>query len=141
MAITRGGVLCCCPDTILLRIDVESLHDKLLDRSLSHKIVSIGPKVVIRAPGIETDLLRSEIIADGFLETFANPLFGDRIEIALGENRVNDAGILIACFSRDCRTKLVLTTTMKAGEPALESGATRSRTRHLAWAQRCDFPL
>lgn len=49
---------------------------------------------------VKTDLLRCEIIANDFLETLANALFRNGIEVAPGENRVDNPGISLA---RICR--------------------------------------
>lgn len=40
-----------------------------------------------------TDLLRSEVITDSFLKTFPDAFFGDGLQIALGQNRINDRDI------------------------------------------------
>lgn len=56
----------------------------------------------------KTDLLRSEIIANDFLQTLANSLFGDGIKVTLGENRVNDLCVLFAGLWRDYCTKLAM---------------------------------
>lgn len=45
-----------------------------------------------------TDLLWSKVISDSFLETLANALLGDGIEVAFGKNRVDDVDKLIANF-------------------------------------------
>lgn len=45
-----------------------------------------------------TDLLRSKVISNGILETFANALLGDGIEIAFGKDRVDGIDKLIAGF-------------------------------------------
>ena len=42
------------------------------------------------------DLLRSEIIANDILETFANPFLRDGVEVTFGEDRVDDLGVPIA---------------------------------------------
>jgi hypothetical protein len=44
--------------------------------------------------------LRSEIIADGILEPFANPLLGDGIQVAFAQNGVNDLRVLVAQLGR-----------------------------------------
>lgn len=45
-----------------------------------------------------TDLLRRKIISDGFLETLANPLLGDGIEVAFRENGIDCFNKLVARF-------------------------------------------
>lgn len=54
---------------------------------------------------VYANLLWSEIITNDVLETLANPFLGDGIEVTLGEDRVNDARVLIALFGGDyCAT-------------------------------------
>ena len=52
-----------------------------------------------------TDLLRSEIIANGILEPSANALFGDGGKVTLAQNRVDDPRKVVTGFWRDCPGK------------------------------------
>lgn len=54
-----------------------------------------------KAGKASTNLLRSEIIADGILKAFANSLLGDRIQVAFTQNGVNDPRILVAQLGRN----------------------------------------
>ena len=48
----------------------------------------------------------SEIIANDILESFANPRFGDGIQVAFTQNGVNDPCILVAQLRRNYCAKL-----------------------------------
>ena len=51
------------------------------------------------------DLLRSKIIADHFLQSFADALFGDGVEITFPQNGVNDRYILVTGIWGDWRER------------------------------------